>query len=94
MIYATKIIDDIELRQTCQVSPEQYDAFDQDGKPAGYLRLRFGRFSVNYHDARNDLIFEHIFDGDDDYKGCFEDDDERDMYLTLAVGAIQAARMR
>jgi hypothetical protein len=33
--------DAIELRQTCEACPEQYDAYLGDNR-IGYLRLRYG----------------------------------------------------
>lgn len=81
-------IDGIKLRMTCMACPEQYDAVDGRGHQVGYLRLRFGRFTVEIPDVSGELVFEHKFEECDSWKGCFEDD-ERRHYLALAVRAIK-----
>ena len=67
---------------TCPACPEQYDVFDGD-KPVAYVRLRYGGLSVNpYIDGDridwNTELYRHQFD--DGWKGCFDDDEERDKY--------------
>ena len=90
--FETTDIDGIQLRLTCMGCPEQYDAVDGRGHQVGYLRLRFGRFTVEIPDVSGELVFEHTFEGDS-WKGSFEDD-ERRHYLALAVRAIKQARKR
>lgn len=74
---------DIVLIQTCSMCPEQYDAKDEHGKQLGYLRLRWGEFTVNCPDCRGELVYSAEPKGD----GMF-DDDEREMYLQIAKDAI------
>lgn len=74
--------EDIELIQTCGACPEQYDAIF-DGKTVGYLRLRYGHFSVNYPYVAGELIYSAYPSGD----GIF-DSDEREHYLNAAKDAI------
>ena len=69
----------IDLKQTCSVSPEQYDAYI-DGEKIGYLRLRHGYFSVEY---KGELVYEGFPYGD----GCFEDE-EQEEYLDNAKKAL------
>lgn len=69
-------ITHVKFAMTCEVCPEQYDAFIND-ENIGYLRLRHGRFTVDY---KNDTIFTAYPEGD----GCFEYD-ERDKYLKEAT---------
>ena len=38
----------IKLVRTSVAVPEQYDAFDDSGEQVGYLRLRHGRFRVDF----------------------------------------------
>ena len=71
--------DDISLTQTCGACPEQYDAYDPDGKQVGYLRLRHGYFSVDMPDAGGTEVYGACPQGD----GIF-DPDERDGYLRTA----------
>lgn len=71
----------IELVQTCNACPEQYDAFI-DGKQVGYLRVRWGYFSVRYPNAAGEEIYGTDIKGD----GLF-DWDERE-------GQLAAARLR
>ena len=73
---------------TCQCCPEQYDVFDSDGKQSGYIRLRGGNFRVYYPDTGGELVFYHRFEEEDAWKGIFDDDEEREQYLTEAVKAI------
>ncbi len=75
---------DVRLVQTCGATPEQYDAFDRTGKPAGYLRLRHGHFTVSFPDVDGELLYEAYPCGD----GAFADD-ERLYYLRQAILAIR-----
>lgn len=72
---------------TCESSPEQYEVFDSMGKRVAYLRLRFGRFTAESPDAGGDMFYFHGFNGDD-YKGEFDNEDERRLYLTYAIEAL------
>lgn len=75
--------EEIELKQTCGESPEQYDAFYK-GKQVGYLRLRHGEFRVAYPDCGEETIFySEEMQGDGKFK-----DDERDEFLQKAKQAI------
>lgn len=75
------VAEKIELRQTCWMCPEQYDAY-LDGVQVGYLRLRHGSFSVWSADQR-ELYYRASPQGD----GSFEPE-ERDAYLSRAKLAI------
>ena len=74
---------DIHLVQTCSMCPEQYDVKDQDGNMLGYLRLRWGQFTVQCPDYGGETVYSAEPNGD----GMF-DDEEREMYLTCAKYAI------
>lgn len=65
--------DDIILVETCGACPEQYDAY-YNGKEVGYLRLRYGYFSVRCPSSSGDIVYEAHPRGD----GIFELD-ERDF---------------
>jgi len=73
----------IKLVQTCGACPEQYDAFDENDKLVGYLRLRHGHFTVEYPDVNGELIFAANPKGDGEFY-----DDERVQYLLMAKEAI------
>lgn len=75
----------IELVQTCEACPEQYDAYIGDTK-IGYLRLRFGEFTVRYPDVQGQLVLSVNTRGD----GMFEDE-ERELMLNMAKQALIAA---
>ena len=77
-------IDNIELRMTSIACPEQYEAFDINGKQVGYLRLRHGHFRVDFLDCGEEIIYEAEPAGD----GCFYSE-ERDFYLQKAVKVIK-----
>lgn len=74
----------IRLVETCFACPEQYEAFDEQGKLVGYLRLRWGIFRVDYPDVGGRTIYQAAPKG----KGRFEDE-ERDFYLSEAIKAIE-----
>ena len=71
--------ENIELKMTCSACPEQYDAFI-DGEKIGYLRLRHGCFTVEYHGG---IVYTAKPIGD----GIFKDE-ERDRYLKHAREAL------
>lgn len=75
------------LVMTCGACPEQYDVFDSDGKQVGYLRLRYGNFRADYPDCGGVEVYHASFS--DGWKGIFDDDKEREFYLTEAVKALQ-----
>jgi hypothetical protein len=72
----------IKLVQTCGACPEQYDAY-LDGEQVGYLRLRWGLFSVRVPNASGKEVLSTGTNG----HGCFEND-ERDVWLNEAAAAI------
>lgn len=75
--------------QTCPACPEQYDAIDETGQQVGYLRLRHGRFRVDYPTNGGTTIYEAQPHGD----GLFEDE-ERTFYLQQAYQAIASQLSR
>jgi len=70
----------IELVQTCEACPEQYEAFHKE-KEVGYLRLRHGNFTV---ECEGKLVYHCYPLGD----GSFNDS-ERKYYLKKAKKAIK-----
>lgn len=81
-----KKVAKINLIQTCGACPEQYDAFDKEGKQVGYLRLRHGCFTVEYPSCGGETVYIAEPIGD----GIFELE-ERDFYLKQAKKAIRKA---
>jgi len=75
---------EIKFVQTCGGCPEQYDAFDENGKLVGYLRLRHGHFRVDFPDIRGETIYEATPKGDG---GFFPE--EKEFYLEMAKKAIE-----
>lgn len=78
-------IQDIELHQTCETCPEQYDAFLGE-RQVGYLRLRHGYFRVDFPDCGDKIIYEANPIGDGEFFT-----EERDFYLNEAKKAIVIA---
>lgn len=74
----------IKLVQTCGACPEQYDAYDGDKQVVGYLRLRWGYFTVRCPNSEGEVVFEARPEGD----GIFTFE-ERDKYLGMATEAIR-----
>ncbi len=82
---ADVVIEGYELRCTCPACPEQYDVFDSNDKPVGYLRLRHGWFRADYPHCGAETIYEAHPLGD----GMFEEH-ERAGYLNAAIKALDA----
>jgi hypothetical protein len=72
---------------TCLACPEQYDVY-QGTEQVAYVRLRHGNLRVYHPDAGGELLYHQRF-YDDDYKGCFDNDEEANKYLSEIAGAIQ-----
>lgn len=70
------IVGQYNFVQTCEACPEQYDVY-RDGKKIGYVRLRYGYLTA---DLNNVEVYRHRFN-DDEYKGCFDTNAERDIFL-------------
>jgi hypothetical protein len=79
-----QLVKRIELVRTCEACPEQYDAM-LDGKQVGYLRVRWGYFTVLCPDGRGRVVFDAAIGGS--LQGCFADVD-RESYLNSARFAI------
>jgi len=77
------------LKQTSVACPEQYDVFDSEGEPAGYLRLRHGYFRADYPDCGGETVYTTNTKGD----GCF-DEDERMYELTKAIDELNKAHRK
>jgi len=75
----------ITFVRTCLACPEQYDAFDEDNKQVGYLRLRHSRFTVECPNVGGELVYVASIDGFD--VGIFNDE-ERYEHLQKAAHAI------
>jgi len=78
----TVSVKDLHLVLITDYFPEQYDVL-YDGKTVGYLRLRWGNFTVTCPNVGGEVVLEAEPDG----HGCFEDD-ERPYYLDCALNAV------
>ena len=65
--------------------PEQWEIF-KGAKQVGYIRIRSGRLTCYYPDCNGVNIYSHKFD--DDAKGCFDSDEEREHYLEECTSAL------
>lgn len=77
-----EIASNISMRMTCGACPEQYDMY-YNGSYVGYFRLRHGSYSVWDSNQINDLYRASPY-GD----GCFDDDNEREFFLTMGQLAV------
>lgn len=66
---------------TCCASPEQYDVYQESGNLCGYIRLRWGELLAEYPCVNGEMIYHTVFE--DNFKGCFDNDEERDKYLQI-----------
>ena len=65
-----------EFVKTCERCPEQYDVL-LNGEKVAYIRLRFGNLTAEIGDKE---VYYHKFDNE--FKGEFETDAERQKYLS------------
>lgn len=72
----------LTLEQISAACPEQYDVLDSDGKITGYIRLRYGMFSVEYPNVFGEILWNA--EVGDCYAGCFISDSDRTRYLNSA----------
>lgn len=80
------VANDITLVQTCSACPEQYDAYYKGMIVVGYLRLRWGYFSVRCPDYNGEEVYStNLKDG---WSGCFKDSNQRQHHLHRARKAI------
>ena len=87
----------IQLQQTCEAYPEQYWAL-KGSHIIGYIRLRWGHLTCDYLSKEGQLsdddirVYEHTFNDrkDDEYKGCFDTEDERKYHLSKCKDALLA----
>lgn len=70
---------------TCGACPEQYDVY-KDGEQVAYVRLRWGTLRVDVPDTGGTEIYSHEFE--DEYKGCFDSDEERNYFLEEIAAAL------
>lgn len=75
---------DIELELTCDAFPEQYDARFA-GVQVGYLRLRWGNFTVTCPDVGGTEV---LYVQPEEGFGDFATDEERTYYLAMARQSI------
>lgn len=74
----------IILEQTSEMCPEQYFAYKGSHR-IGYLRLRWGHFTCDYlpngNLSTNDVRLVDYRFVNDEYKGSFDNEDERKFWL-------------
>ena len=75
----------MQFVNTCIACPEQYNVYDNNNRYVGYIRLRWGRLRVD--DALGYTVYSHDFG--DHYKGCFDSDDERELYFQICTEALR-----
>jgi len=80
------IIQGLDFIGTCGSCPEQYDVVNSSGVQVGYIRLRGGNFRVEFPDVNGMTLFADKFE--DNWKGCFDSEDERMEYLEIAANCI------
>lgn len=73
------------FQQTCFACPEQYDVFS-GGDQVGYIRLRWGKLSCEAPEYGGETVYTHDFC--DEFKGIFDTEDERELFLDKCAAAI------
>jgi hypothetical protein len=80
------IVQSLDFIGTCGSCPEQYDVVNSSGVQVGYIRLRGGRLSVVFPEVGGMTLFADRFE--DNWKGCFDSEEERMKYLEIAATCI------
>lgn len=80
--HADPVIEGLTFKLTCGACPEQYDVFRGEEQVA-YIRLRWGRLRVDVPDYGGRELFVHDFD--EEFKGMFTNDAERNYWLNKIV---------
>lgn len=78
-------ISGLEFERTCTACPEQYDVF-LDDRQVGYVRLRYGKLTVDYPDCLKERIYSTNIGGE--WTGEFQSDEQRLYYLGKIAGII------
>lgn len=76
--------DNVILVRTCVAFPEQYDAFDSCWNLIGYLRIRYGLFTVETPDVGGTIVYEAMTSSGSGYFN----DEERSTFLDRAKVAL------
>ena len=72
--------------RTCPACPEEYDIYTDSGKQIAYMRLRWGTLRLETPSHQGKLIYIDKFE--DSMKGAFDNQEERDFYLGVAVDTL------
>lgn len=83
------IVGQYNFVQTCEACPEQYDVYSE-GKKVGYVRLRFGCLTADYNNVE---VYRHCF-RNDEYKGCFDTNTERKIFLNFIAKRFEFEKRR
>lgn len=83
---------ELDFVLTCASHPEQYDVYDEAGKEVGYLRLRWGEFRVDYPTCGGETLWRFAFP--DQFKGEFEGEEERTLFMYRAKSLILGRILR
>lgn len=78
-------IKGLKFCQTCYACPEQYDVFYNESQ-VGYIRLRWGRLTVEYPDVGGELIYETPIGRE--WCGEFESEEQRQYHLNIIADKI------
>lgn len=76
----------LRFEKTCNFAPEQYDVFRGD-EIVGYVRLRWGLFTVTCPDVGGDLVYQAKVGKS--FTGCFENEAQENYHLENTKIAIK-----
>ena len=76
-----------KLIKTCDMCPEQYELINESGDIIAYMRLRWGSFTVECPDVGGKVV--HSCEYGDEYKGEFNNQQERETELREAIKKIE-----
>lgn len=78
-----RVVDGLRFVMTCSAFPEQYDVFHGE-RQVGYVRVRWGNFSVECPDCGGICVIDRAVDGFEQFS-----DEEREQCLKEAVAKIR-----
>lgn len=83
------IIKGLYFTETSCSCPEQYDVHDENNNIVGYVRLRHGFLRCEFPYCGGETIYQANIG--DEWTGSFENDNQRQQYLTDIAEAIHCS---
>ena len=88
-MFDTYEINGLLFKRGCLACPESFDVYSTDNEDEirAYVRLRYGKLRVYVPDVGGKLVYHYTWEGDE-WKGCFDTEEECIMHLTKIAEVI------